>query len=151
MPAARSKTAQKETAKQPVKQPVKQETIYGEKEAGALSGNLTRDFELRFTASGRAVASSSIATNDRIETSPGVWENTETEYYNVSVWGQQAERAAERLLKGQRVVCTGYYQDRTYTGSDGEQHTVTEFTAQDIGPSFLFTDWQPVRASRSAR
>lgn len=130
----------------------KQENEYGEREPGYLSGNLTREFELRFTQTGRAVASSSVAVNERVKNDKtGEWEDTEPEFYNITVWGEQADRATECFNKGDRIVAVGFFQERTYTNRDDEKVTVTEFTARDIGPSLLFRDAMIKRPQRSKR
>ena len=128
----------------------KQENTYGEREAGYLSGNLTKDFELRFTQTGRAVANSSVAVNERVQNpKTHEWEDTDPEFYNITVWGEQAERAAECFNKGDRIVAVGFFQERTYETKDGDERTVTEFTAKDIGPSLLFKDAMIKRPQRS--
>ena len=125
---------------------------YGEREAGYLSGNLTQDFELRYTQTGRAVANSSVAVNERVQNpKTGEWEDTDPEFYKVTVWGEQAEHAAECFIKGDRIVAVGFFQPRTYTNRDDEEVTVTEFTAKDIGPSLLFRDAMIKRPQRSKR
>lgn len=130
----------------------KPQNTYGEREPASLSGNLTRDPELRFTANGLAVASCSVAVNERVRNEEtGEWEDTEPEFYPLTVWRQQAEHFAECFRRGDRIVAIGYFQDRTYEGSDGEEHTVTEFTARDIGPSLLFVDVVIKRVNRSSR
>jgi single-strand DNA-binding protein len=152
MPTARSQTRKSaSTTKEAAKKTANQNT-YGEREPASLSGNLTRDPELRFTASGIAVASCSVAVNERVlNPDTQEWEDTEPEFYPVSVWRQQAEHFAECFRKGDRIVAIGYFQDRTYIGSDEEEHTVTEFTARDIGPSLLFVDATIRRVQRSSR
>lgn len=143
--------ATRTTARKPAAKPAqaKKEVTYGEKEDGSLSGNLTRDFELRFTPSGRAVANSAVAVNERVKNEKtGEWEDTEAEFFNVTVWGDQAEHACEAFRKGDRVVAVGFFQDRTYENREGTDTTVTEFTAKDIGPSLLWVDVEIKRVRR---
>ena len=64
-----------------------------------ISGNVTKDIELRMTAGkGTPVATTSIAVND------GYGENKKTYFVNIVVWGKQAEFFANNVLKGQKVV-----------------------------------------------
>lgn len=148
MPAARSRqTSSKTTETKKIDRNVE----YGEKEDGSLSGNITMEPELRFTPSGRAVVTVNVAVSDRVQLEDGSWENTETEFYRVNVWGNQAENVAEYLSKGNRVVMTGYFQDRTFTNNNGERVTKTEFTATDIGPSLLFNGAKIIKAERNAK
>ena len=128
----------------------KSENTYGDRENGYLSGNLTQDFELRFTSTGRAVANSSVAVNERVQNpKTGEWEDTDPEFYKITVWGEQGEHAVECLRKGDRIVAVGFFQERTYQTKEGEERTVTEFTAKDIGPSLLFRDAEIKRPQRS--
>jgi single-strand DNA-binding protein len=116
---------------------------------GSLAGNLTFDPELRFTATGREVATLNVAINDRVKNDEtGQWEDTEAEFYRINVWGQQATHVAECFQRGDRIVAVGYFQDRTWENRDGEEVTTTEFTASDIGPSLLFQDAVIKRVNR---
>lgn len=130
----------------------KPKTQYGEREDGMLSGNLTRDPELRFTPSGRAVCSIAVAVNERVKNEEtGEWEDTEPEFFDGTVWGTQAENVAEYLSKGDRIVAVGFFQDETYTNKDDEEVTKTKFTAKDIGPSMLWNGAKIIKASRSSK
>jgi single-strand DNA-binding protein len=131
--------------------PAKPKQTYGEREDGSLSGNLTRDVELRFTPSGRAVANAAVAVNERIQNDEGEWEDTEPEFFNITIWGEQAEHAVECFKKGDRIVAVGYFQDRTWEDKEGNERTTNEFTARDIGPSLLFRDVTIKRVARSSK
>lgn len=65
------------------------------------------DPELRYTPSARAVANLRLAINARRRTGEGNWVDAPTTYLDGTVWAEQAERAAARLQKGERVVVTG--------------------------------------------
>ena len=138
------------TTRKPAAKPAN-DVEYGEREDGSLSGNVTMEPELRFTPNGRAVAMVNVAVNERVKNEEtGEWEDTDPEFFRINIWGDQAERAVECFNKGDRIVAVGYFQDRTYTGKDGERHTSTEFTARDIGPSLLFKDAMIKRPQRSS-
>lgn len=131
---------------------VARDDVYGEREDGALSGNLTRDPELRFTPSGRAVASCSVASSERVKNEEtGQWEDGETEFFRVNLWGTLAENVAEYLSKGDRVTGTGYFQEHTWNSPDGEKQSDQEFTATDFGPSLLWNGAKIVKAVRSTK
>ena len=70
-------------------------------------GCLTADPELRYTPSARPVAQLWLAVNSRRRTAEGEWVDAPTTFLDATVWGEQAERAASRLQKGDRVVVTG--------------------------------------------
>ena len=147
MPARQ--TASTRNAKAKASKETTDGTVYGDREEGSLSGNLTRDPELRITPNGRAVASAGVAVNDRVKNDEtGEWEDTEPEFYDITVWGEQAERFSE-LVKGDRIVTVGNFQDETFTNKDGDRVTVTRFTARDIGPSMLWRDVEVKRPTRS--
>ena len=119
---------------------------------GWIAGTLGADPELRYTPTGRAVCNLRVAYSPRIQDEQtGRWENGETTWYGVDVWGQQGENIAECLAKGDRVVLGGEFRRRTYTTRDGEERTVDEITARDIGPSLLFATASVKRTERRKR
>lgn len=71
-----------------------------------LIGNLTRDVDLKYTASGTAVAEIGLAVNDRRKDASGNWVD-ETTFVDVTLWGRQAEVAGEYLAKGSSVLIEG--------------------------------------------
>ena len=148
MPTSARKTPAKPTAKPAAKPEPSNE--YSDRIDGMLSGNLTSEPELRFTASGRSVTNLRVACNERVKNDEtGVWEDTEPEFYTITVWGQQGENLCESLSKGDRIVAIGYFQYRTWTNNDGDPVTTTEFTAREIGPSLLFRQVTVKRIARS--
>lgn len=102
-----------------------------------LVGNLTRDPELRYTPSGKAVVSLRVAVNERHKNDQGEWVNGEPKFYDVTVWDNQAEHVNDALRKGDRIIAIGSTKTRTWE-SDGETKSKDEFIAQDIGPSLKF-------------
>ena len=98
-----------------------------------LVGNLTRDPEIRFTATGRAVASFGIAVGRRYQVN-GEWQE-QTSYFNITAWGQLGENAAATFTKGTRVVVTGRLEQREYTSREGEKRTAIDVIADELGPS----------------
>jgi single-strand DNA-binding protein len=102
-----------------------------------IIGRLTKDPELRFTPSGDAVASFSVAVNERIKDG-NEWKDGETSFYEVKAWRKLAEQTAETLTKGNRVVVTGKMKIDKYEAKDGTTRYSTVVTAEDIGKSILF-------------
>jgi len=101
-----------------------------------LAGNLVDDPELRYTASGQAVANFRIAsTPSRFDKASGGWKDGETLFLSCTVWRQPAENVAESLRKGMRVIVQGRLGQRTYETKDGEKRTVYEVDVDDVGPS----------------
>lgn len=116
---------------------------------GHIQGNLTEDPELRFTGTGRAVAKLRVAYTPRIhDTESGRWMDGETEFYTVNVWGGQAERCAEALLRGDRIVASGRWSKRFWQDREGLDREAVELTAQDVGASLLFRQAVVVRTQQ---
>ena len=94
-------------------------------------GNLGRDPEMRYTPSGQAVTSFTIATNYKYTTADGE-SKEETEWFRVSVFGRQAESCNQYLAKGRKVFVEGRLRSRTYETRDGETRFSNEITASDV-------------------
>ena len=111
-----------------------------------LVGNLTRDPELRFTTTGRGVASFGIAVGRRYQVN-GEWQE-QTSYFNVTAWGQLGENAAASLTKVARVVVTGRLEQREYTTREGDKRTAIDVIADELGPSLRWATAQVERTPR---
>jgi single-strand DNA-binding protein len=101
-------------------------------------GNCTRDPELRFTASGQALASFGVAVNRR-------WQNRQTNeweeqvsFFDVTCWQQLAENVSESVQKGARVIVTGRLDQRSWETQDGEKRSKVEIVADEVGPSLRY-------------
>ena len=99
-------------------------------------GNLTSDPELRFTPSGAAVASFTVASTPRtFDSKTNEWKDGETVFLRCSVWRQYAENVAESLTKGTRVIVVGKLKQRSYEDKEGVKRTSIEVDVEDIGPA----------------
>ena len=96
-----------------------------------IVGNLGRDPELRFTASGRAVAKFPVATSERWTDQDGQ-KQERTEWHNIVVWGKQAETCGQYLSKGRQVYVEGGIRTRSYDDKDGNKRYITEIVARDV-------------------
>ncbi|WP_103061572.1 single-stranded DNA-binding protein [Actinomyces qiguomingii] len=111
-----------------------------------LIGNLTGDPELRFTPSGLAVASFTIASTPRIfDRQAQEWRDGTTLFMRCQVWRDAAENCAETLTKGTRVIAQGRLVQRSYTTREGENRTVVELQVDEIGPSLRYATAQVTR------
>jgi single-strand DNA-binding protein len=90
-----------------------------------LIGNLGKDPEVRYTQSGTAVASFSLATSERFKGKTGEWEE-KTEWHNITLWGRLAEISGEYLAKGKTVYIEGRLQTRKWQDRDGKDRYTTE-------------------------
>ena len=114
-----------------------------------LVGNLTADPEIRFTPSGAAVASFTVASTPRtFDRQAGEWKDGETLFMPCSSWRDAAENVAESLTKGTRVIVQGRLVQRSYTTREGEQRTVVEMQVDEIGPSLRYAKAQVTRQPR---
>ncbi len=82
-------------------------------------GNLGRDPEMRYTPSGQAVTSFSVASSRRYRTADGE-QREETEWFNVSAFGRLSEICNQYLTRGQQVYLEGRLRGRSYTDRDGQ-------------------------------
>ena len=104
-----------------------------------IVGNLTADPELRFTPSGHAVASFTVASTTRmLDKNTNEWKDGDTMFMRCSVWRQYAENVAESLQKGMRVIATGRLKQRSYETREGEKRTVVEMEVDDVGPALRY-------------
>jgi single-strand DNA-binding protein len=95
-----------------------------------LLGNLGRDAETKFTPSGVARSTFSVATSRRWkDQQSGEWKE-ETDWHNVVMW--RAENVANYLLKGKKVYIEGRLQTRSWDDKDGQKRYTTEVICDDL-------------------
>ena len=112
-------------------------------------GNLTADPEMRFTPSGAAVASFTVASTPRtFDRQAGEWKDGETLFMPCQAWRVMGENIAESLTKGTRVIVQGRLVQRSYTTREGENRTVVEMQVDEIGPSLRYAKAQVTRQPR---
>jgi single-strand DNA-binding protein len=115
-----------------------------------ISGNLVDDPQLRFTASGQAVASFRVASTPRYrDNQSGEWKDGDSLFLTCNVWRQAAENVAESLQRGMRVIVQGRLRQRSYETREGEKRTVYEIEADDVGPSLRNASAKVTKTSRS--
>ena len=96
-----------------------------------LIGNLGKDPEVRFTASGQAVASFSLATSEKFKGKTGEWEER-TEWHNITLWGKLAEIAGEYLSKGKTIYVEGRLQTRKWQDKSGNDRYTTDIVGDKM-------------------
>lgn len=103
-----------------------------------IMGNLTRDPEVRYTQSGKAVATFNVAaSNTYIDSNNETKE--QTAFVNCVAWGKTGE-AVGNLRKGNRCFVEGRLQTRSYETADGQKRYVTEVVANFVGTSLTNDD-----------
>ena len=95
-----------------------------------LMGNLTRDPELRYTASGAAVASFGLAVNRKFKQGEE-WKD-EVCFVDITVWAKQGENCAQYLHKGSLVFLEGRLNYQTWEADGGQKRSKLEVVANNI-------------------
>lgn len=95
-----------------------------------LVGRITKDLELKYTPSGAATVSFSIAVNRPFKNQAG---ENEADFLNIVAWRAQAENLCNFQGKGSLISVTGRLQSRSYEAADGRKVYVTEVVAEHIG------------------
>lgn len=95
-----------------------------------LIGNLTRDPEMRYTPSGAAVVTFTIATN-RTFVSDGE-KKEEADFHRCVAWNKLAELCNQLLKKGNRVFVSGRLQNRNWETPEGQTRYITEIVIEDM-------------------
>ncbi len=94
-----------------------------------LIGRLTRDPELRYTSSNKAVASFTLAVNRQFTNQSG---EREADFIPVVVWGKQAENVKNYINQGSQIAVEGRIQTRTFDDQNGQKRYVTEVIAESV-------------------
>ncbi|MEA2391655.1 MAG: single-strand DNA-binding protein [Solirubrobacteraceae bacterium] len=96
-----------------------------------MTGNLTRDPELRSTPSGTSVCSLRLACNTRRKGASGEWED-KPNYFDVTVWGQQGENCARFLSKGRPIALDGRLEWREWETKEGQKRQTVDIIADSV-------------------
>lgn len=112
-----------------------------------LIGNAVGDVELRYTQTGKAVGSLTVAVSDRRKNAQGEWEDGGTWFARCTIWGELAEHAASSIHKGIRVIAEGRIQEREWQDKDGNKRRSVEVIVDEVGPSLRYATAQVTRTS----
>ncbi len=96
-----------------------------------LVGNLGKDPELRYTPSGTAVCTFSLATTERFKNKQGEQQD-KTEWHNIVVWAGLAEICGKYLTKGKQIYVEGRIQNRSYDDRDGNKRYISEIVVNEM-------------------
>lgn len=115
-----------------------------------IVGNATADAEIRFTQSGAAVCSFTVASTPRVfDKQSGQYRDGEALFLRVNAWRQMAENCGESVLRGTRVVVTGRLRQRSFETKEGEKRTVVELEADEVAVSLRYATAEVKKAERS--
>jgi len=116
----------------------------------ALSGNLTRDPEIRYLKDGTATCTFGVAVDRRWQDrASGEWAES-TSFFDVVCWRELAEHVALSLTRGARVVVAGRLEQRSWSGDDGRVRSRVELVADDVGCSLRFGPLEGTKAVSEA-
>ncbi|MDZ7728900.1 MAG: single-stranded DNA-binding protein [Dehalococcoidia bacterium] len=96
-----------------------------------LIGNTGRDAEMRYLSTGTAKTDFSLAVNQRRRNASGEWED-QPEWFNVVLFGDQAERISQYITKGKQLYVEGRLQTRSWDDDQGQKHFRTEVIANTV-------------------
>ena len=92
-----------------------------------VTGNLTKDADLKYTQNDKAYSKFSIANNE------GYGENQKTNFFNCTLWGKGAENLNRFLVKGQKVLITGRVELGKFTDKEGVERLTTDIIVDSFG------------------
>lgn len=114
-----------------------------------ISGNITRDPEMRYTPSGVSKVTFGVAVNRSWRNQQTQEWDEQTSFFNVVAWRQLAENVGASLTKGARVVVSGRLEQRSWETEAGEKRSIVEVVADDVAPSLRFATAEVHRVERS--
>ena len=115
--------------------------------AVTMTGNATREPDLRFTPGGKEVAEFAVAVNRR-------WRNRETEeweekvsFFEVTLWGDSAKNAAESVTKGMRITVAGRLDQQTWETNEGGKRSKVVIIADSVAIDLKWVTAQVLKLS----
>ncbi|HEY1322552.1 MAG TPA: single-stranded DNA-binding protein [Streptosporangiaceae bacterium] len=113
-------------------------------------GNLTADPEVHYVAAtGNAVCNLTLAVSARRKNIDGEYVDTPPVFLRATCWGALAERVAESLRKGDRVLVHGTTYDEEWTDREGNTRTTHVLHVQAIGASLRYASVRVTRAAKT--
>lgn len=94
-----------------------------------LAGRLTKDIEMRYTQTGKAIARFILSVNRRVSKDK---EKQQADFIPIIVWNKLAEICSKYLTKGSQILVEGHLQIRDYVAQDGKKHYIAEVIDQKL-------------------
>jgi single-strand DNA-binding protein len=99
-----------------------------------ITGNLVADPELKFTQNAKALATFTVVSSKSSKKPDGTWENTDTTFWDIKVWGKTAENVADSLRKGVSVIVSGTAVQESWDDKNtGQKRSKITVTAWNVG------------------
>lgn len=116
-----------------------------------IVGNMVADPEMRYTASGAAVANFTVASTPRkFNKNTNEFEDGETLFQRCSVWREMAENVVESLHRGTRVVVYGHLEGTSWEDKDtGQKRSGTQLNVLEVGPALRYATAQVTKVQRN--
>ena len=114
-----------------------------------ISGNITREPEMRYTPSGVSKVTFGVAVNRSWRNQQTQEWEEQTSFFNVVALRQLAENVSASLTKGSRVVVSGRLEQRSWETESGEKRSIVEVVADDVAPSLRFATAEVHKVERS--
>jgi single-strand DNA-binding protein len=115
----------------------------------SVTGNLTRDPELKFSAAGNAFANFSIAWNKNRRNAGGEWES-EAHFFDVTCFKHLAEHVAESCQKGTRVTVIGHLEQQRWQDKEsGDNRSKVVLIADDVSVDLQFATVQVTKVNKN--
>lgn len=113
-----------------------------------IVGNTTREPEVRYTSSGLATISFSVAVNRKLPGRNGEAGTEVVSFFTVVAFGSLAENINDSVSKGTRVVVTGRLDQRTWDTPTGDRRTTYELVADEVGVALRWSCAKPIKPER---
>jgi single-strand DNA-binding protein len=114
-----------------------------------ISGNITREPEMRYTPSGVSKVTFGVAVNRSWRNQQTQEWEEQTSFFNVVAWRQLAENVSASMTKGSRVVVSGRLEQRSWETEQGEKRSIVEIVADDVAASLRFATAEIHKVERS--
>lgn len=112
-----------------------------------LTGRLTRDPELKFSAAGKAVARFCVVTSRRVkDRKTDEWSDADTTFWECVAFGDLAANLADSLEKGTAVIVAGHASQEEWE-KDGQKRRSMKVVAEDVAPSLRFVSAKVAKAA----
>ena len=115
-----------------------------------LTGRLTADPEMRYSAKGQPVARFTVVTSRRVrDAQSGEWSDADTSFWDCVAFGQLAENIGESLTRGTAVIVTGRAAQEEWETKDGQKRRSIKVTADEVAASLRFATCKVSKVERS--